>query len=111
MRHYCVVPGCDADGRHALTLRIRRPDTSAIAAPNTNAWLCDEHAESGLEIDISVKPNTRGTIETFTWAERLGVAGHVEKSVTRLKVRADERGDETGEARNDRAGRMARPGI
>jgi hypothetical protein len=85
VRHYCIVPGCDHPGRHALTLRVRRPDSSAIIAPNTGAYLCDEHAESGFEMDIAIKPNDSRKAEIFTWAERAGVQGHVERAVTLIE--------------------------
>jgi hypothetical protein len=110
MRHYCTIPGCDEPGRHAVTLRIRRPDASAIAAPNTNAWLCDMHAESGLEVDVRLKPNKSRTIETYTWAEvKPGVEGHVERSVTRIEPgKATQRA--SGEAGANNGGRsIARP--
>ncbi len=38
-----------------LVFRCRRPDTSAIWAPNTNAYLCNEHADQGYEISINLQ--------------------------------------------------------
>lgn len=66
----CVVPGCGREGRNNLGVRLRRPDTSAIWAPNTQAFVCDSHAESGArilvfyeatasdEVEIEVRGNT-----------------------------------------------------
>ena len=43
----CIIDGCSNEGVHNFGVRCRRPNTSAIWAPNTNAYLCDEHAEQG----------------------------------------------------------------
>jgi hypothetical protein len=48
----CVVPGCPVEARNNLGIRLRRPDTSAIWAPNTEAYVCDTHAESGARIVV-----------------------------------------------------------
>lgn len=68
-RHFCMVPGCKQDGRHTITLRCRRPDTSAIWAPTTGAYLCDNHATQGLEIDIKVRPKRNKKVRVTTAAE------------------------------------------
>jgi hypothetical protein len=73
--HFCMVPGCDQDGRHALTLRCRRKDTSAIWAPPTGAFLCDEHATKGLDIEITVRPTQGKQIQIETVAELAGERG------------------------------------
>ena len=91
MRHDCIVPGCSNPGRHALTLRMRRPDTSAVWAPNTQAYFCDEHADCGAEVDILVRPNDTRRVETYSWAEVSGKPGIVERSTTEIVASAAER--------------------
>lgn len=60
----CIIDGCSNIGVHNIGVRCRRPDTTAIWAPNTNALLCDEHAEQGCIIDISITPTTDGQVQT-----------------------------------------------
>lgn len=107
MRHFCIVPECPEAGRHAITLRVRRPDSSAIIAPNSGAYLCDRHAELGFEIDICVKPRATGLAVTYTWAELDDEAGHVEKSVTRIRAGAAGKGESS--VPSEPARRVRRP--
>jgi hypothetical protein len=44
----CVITGCPNEGRRNLSVRLRRPNTSAIWAPNMDGFLCDEHATGGV---------------------------------------------------------------
>lgn len=67
MYHSCIVPGCPENGRHALTVRLRRPDTSAVWAPTTGAYLCDKHGTEGVELAIVVTPTKTRTVVTNTW--------------------------------------------
>ena len=60
----CIIPNCQNYAEHHLGIRCRRPDTTAIWAPNCNAFMCDEHAEQGCNIEISITPHTKGTITT-----------------------------------------------
>ncbi len=60
----CIIQNCQNDAQHNLGIRLRRPDTSAIWAPNCDAFMCDEHAEQGCIIEINVVPNMHGTITT-----------------------------------------------
>jgi hypothetical protein len=60
----CIISGCNNIAQHNFSVRCRRPDTSAIWAPNTNAFLCDTHAEQGCVIDISITPNQSNQITT-----------------------------------------------
>ena len=48
----CVVPGCAEEALNNLGVRLRRPNTSAIWAPNTEAYVCDRHAESGARLTL-----------------------------------------------------------
>lgn len=61
----CIIPGCRNLAPHNLSVRLRRPDTSAIWAPNTEAFLCDTHAAQGLRVTIILEPTTTGNIETI----------------------------------------------
>jgi hypothetical protein len=60
----CIIPNCQNNAEHNIGIRCRRPDTSAIWAPNCDAFLCDEHAEQGCTIEINIAANTLGTITT-----------------------------------------------
>ncbi len=60
----CLIPGCKNDATHNIGIRCRRPDTSAIWAPNTNGYLCDVHADQGYEIDITLTPKSDKSITT-----------------------------------------------
>jgi hypothetical protein len=59
----CVVPGCARDGRNNLSVRLRRPDTSAIWAPNTEGFVCDVHAESGARVVLYYETTSADEIE------------------------------------------------
>jgi hypothetical protein len=69
-RHHCAVPGCPhrGEGRHVLTLRLRRPDTSAVWAPTTGLYLCDSHATQGCEIEITVRPKKNRKVKVTSVA-------------------------------------------
>ena len=60
----CIIAGCRNRARHNIGVRLRRPSTRAIWAPNTDAYLCDEHAVQGLRVEVVLTPTTTGRIET-----------------------------------------------
>jgi hypothetical protein len=60
----CIVPGCHRNALNNLGVRLRKPDTSAIWAPNANAYLCDVHARSGARITLIYEATDTGRIET-----------------------------------------------
>jgi len=60
----CIVAGCTHLAAHNIGIRLRRPDGTAIWAPNTNAFVCDLHATAGFRIQIILTPNTTGQIRT-----------------------------------------------
>ena len=60
----CIITGCNNDAEHNFSVRLRRPDTSAIWAPNTEAFLCDDHAVNGMKIKVIFEPTQTGNIET-----------------------------------------------
>lgn len=61
----CIITGCENLAEHNLGIRLRRPDTTAIWAPNTDAMVCAPHAVQGLRIDILLAPTQTGEIETI----------------------------------------------
>lgn len=68
----CIIPNCTNNAVHNISIRCRRPDTSAIWAPNTHAFLCDDHAEDGYTIDIVLRPNgTTGITTNVTAGNRV----------------------------------------
>lgn len=66
----CVVPGCRRPGKNKLGVRCRvwhepspipgKKKTSALWAPDADAFLCDEHALSGAHITLIYEPNSSG---------------------------------------------------
>lgn len=60
----CIFAGCNQQGVHSIGVRLRRPDTSAIWAPNTNAMVCDHHASQGMRITVYVESLDEHVIET-----------------------------------------------
>lgn len=61
----CIINGCTNNAEHNLGIRLRRPETTAIWAPNSNAYICDAHATAGLKIHILLEPTSDGHVETF----------------------------------------------
>ena len=66
--HECLVPDCKRPGRIAICLRLRTPTSGALVAPNTNAYLCDKHAEAGCDIDLIVSPRRTKRLDLYTRA-------------------------------------------
>ena len=60
----CLIPNCKNNAENNISIRCRRPDTSAIWAPNTVGNLCDIHADEGYTIDITFTPSATRTITT-----------------------------------------------
>jgi hypothetical protein len=66
----CVVPGCPKPGKHKLGVRCRvwhepspipgKSKTAALWAPDSDAFLCDEHALGGAYITLIYEPNKSG---------------------------------------------------
>lgn len=69
----CIIQGCTNVAKHYIGVRLRRPNTSAIWAANTNAYVCRHHASQGLEITIILRPTNTGRIETWTRSPRKAV--------------------------------------
>lgn len=62
----CIVPGCSRSGRNKLGVRLRKPDTSAIWSPETEAHVCDAHARSGAKLVILYEATQTGRVEIRT---------------------------------------------
>lgn len=60
----CIVTRCQNPAFHNIGIRLRRPSTRAIWAPNTDAFVCDVHAVQGFRIEITLTPTATGQIET-----------------------------------------------
>ncbi len=60
----CIIAGCTNRARHNFSVRLRRPNTRAIWAPNTEAYICDDHAVQGLKVEVLLTPTEDGRIET-----------------------------------------------
>jgi len=61
----CIVPGCALDAKNNLGVRLRRPNTSAIWAPNTEAFVCDQHAVSGARLRVLYEATSNGDVEVI----------------------------------------------
>jgi hypothetical protein len=61
----CIIPGCQNIAENNFSVRCRRPSTRAIWAPNTEAFLCDQHARQGLRITVTLEPTNDGRIDTL----------------------------------------------
>lgn len=66
----CVIPGCRSPGKHGLGVRCRvwqepspvagKQRTDALWAPDTDGYLCDDHALGGVDMTLLVEPNGSG---------------------------------------------------
>jgi RNase H-fold protein (predicted Holliday junction resolvase) len=77
----CVVPGCLSEANNNLSIRLRRPDTSAIWAPNLDAFVCDRHAVSGASVTILFAATDKHHVETVV----LGVPGDAPSRSTEIR--------------------------
>jgi len=60
-----MVVGCTNDALNYLGVRLRKPSTRAVWAPDLDAFLCKEHAEAGGMFGITFEPGSGGMV-TFT---------------------------------------------
>ena len=68
--YVCIVPGCRSEGRNKLGVRCRvwhdgpyphgKGKTGALWAPDTDAFLCDEHALGGATMTLLYEPDGSG---------------------------------------------------
>lgn len=76
----CLVSDCNNYADNNLGIRCRTPETYAIWAPNCDAYLCNEHAYAGCEIEITITPN--GTRQVST---NVSAGGTVKSRTTAIK--------------------------
>ncbi len=69
----CIIAGCRNRARHNFGVRLRRPRIWAIWAPNTEAYLCDEHAVQGLRVEVTLIPTDTGVVDTEVSSPRGGL--------------------------------------
>ena len=60
----CIIPGCAQNATNNISVRARPPQTNAIWAPQSNAYLCETHVRSGARITVLVEATDTGRIET-----------------------------------------------
>ena len=61
----CIIEGCENEGVNNFGVRLRRPNTSAIWAPNTEAYICDFHASRGLRVIVFLESTEHSELETI----------------------------------------------
>ncbi len=61
----CIIESCAREGVHNFGVRLRRPNSSAIWAPNTGALICNYHASRGLRISVLLEPTDDSKLETI----------------------------------------------
>lgn len=76
----CIVPACKRNATNTLGIRLRRPDTTAIWAPQTDVYVCDTHARSGARISVVYEATTTGRVEVRT-------QGGTEPTVKRASIK------------------------
>ncbi len=87
----CIVPGCPSEALNNLGVRLRRPDTSAIWAPNTAAYVCDRHAVAGARLTVLFEPTDTGEID-------VGVFGATHQAGRKTLIRQGERDEGIADA-------------
>jgi hypothetical protein len=66
--HFCIVPGCPAEGRNQIGVRCRVAHSGETPFPNksrtdsmfsveSDAFLCDAHALGGISLTLALAPN------------------------------------------------------
>jgi hypothetical protein len=68
----CAIAGCESEGKHRLGLRCRvmrepspipgKTKTHALWSAESDAYLCDRHALSGLDVTLLIESNQSGTV-------------------------------------------------
>jgi hypothetical protein len=70
----CSIPGCRKGPTHVLSLRMRRRDSGADWAPNTEAYFCTDHATDGATLTILYEPNMSGHVRVDVVASKTAVS-------------------------------------
>lgn len=61
----CLFPGCPNEGRNNVGARCRvwhdehptKKKSDALWAPNSNGYICDEHASGGMHVTVLLEAN------------------------------------------------------
>ncbi|HEM6831139.1 hypothetical protein OGX74_07505 [Citrobacter sp. CK197] len=66
MAGICIIEGCGRYADKIIGVRLRREleGRNAIWAPDTEAYLCDEHAAQGYDVRIELTPRDDKTVRT-----------------------------------------------
>jgi hypothetical protein len=98
-RRACIVPGCRNEGINKLGVRCRvwhdgpyphgKGRTSALWAPDADAFLCDEHALGGAMITLLYEPD--GSQQTMV---RVIGAQHVDPRTVPIRHPTPSNGDD-----------------
>lgn len=91
----CVVPGCHVEAHNNLGVRLRRPDTSAIWAPNTEAFVCDAHAAAGARLTVLYEATDTHSVE-------VSVHGTGQKARRMTPIKVADRAETIAEELTDR---------
>src|SRR5437773_2667268 len=61
----CIVDDCPNRAPHNIGIRLRRPGPrTAVWAPDSAAYVCNEHAAAGMLIEIIITATNTRQIET-----------------------------------------------
>jgi hypothetical protein len=68
----CVIPKCPKPGKHRLGVRCRvmrepspvpgKGKTDALWSVESDAYLCDRHAISGIDVTLLLEPTTTKSV-------------------------------------------------
>jgi hypothetical protein len=78
----CLVPGCEREPTHIFSLRMRRQDSGADWAPNTEAYFCTPCAIEGCRIEVMYEPVKTGEVDVQVGAFR---SSGIARRVTRIR--------------------------
>jgi hypothetical protein len=59
----CMIPGCSLPAVNVIGVRCRKPpQRNAVWAPDLEAFLCKTHAESGVDVTLTITPANHGDV-------------------------------------------------
>jgi hypothetical protein len=71
----CIFEGCRNDAQNEIGVRLRYPpQKNAVWAPDTRAYVCDEHARQGMRVHLTLEPTYDGEVETVVRTTTGGAA-------------------------------------
>jgi hypothetical protein len=78
----CIFPGCQNQAENKFGVRLRYPPQwAAFWAPDTNVFVCDQHATSGMRATVTLEANHTHEVETIVSAP----GAHSIRRVTPIK--------------------------